>query len=54
MYWTRDSTMHCGACGVESASAEKGLDKDDVRNAFEVVGVHCSKCHQDKSSIWST
>jgi len=44
MYWHRTSTMHCGACGVEAAAADKGLSKADVTAAFNVVGVSCSLC----------
>ena len=44
MYWNPTSTMHCGACGVEAAAADRGYNKDDVTAAFKVVGVQCALC----------
>ena len=44
MYWTPTSTMHCGACGVETAAANRGYSKADVTAAFDVVGISCAKC----------
>jgi len=44
MYWNPTSTMHCGACGVETAAEDRGYRKSDVTAAFSVVGVSCGKC----------
>jgi vibriolysin len=41
LYWTSGSTFNAGACGVESAAADLGLDASDVTAAFAVVGVSC-------------
>ena len=44
MYWNPTSTMHCGACGVETAASDRGYSKADVTAAFSVVGVNCALC----------
>jgi Zn-dependent metalloprotease len=41
LYWGANSTFNSGACGVESAAADLGLDVVDVTAAFDVVGVQC-------------
>jgi vibriolysin len=41
MYWTASSTFNAGACGVESAAADLGLNSSDVTAAFSAVGVNC-------------
>ncbi|XP_067931751.1 virulence metalloprotease-like isoform X1 [Watersipora subatra] len=46
-YWNPTSTMHCGACGVESAAADRGYNVHDVTAAFQVVGVSCGKCRSN-------
>ncbi|MBV7314409.1 M4 family metallopeptidase [Shewanella sp. NIFS-20-20] len=38
-YWTANSTMSAGACGVKSAASDLGLSTDDVVAAFAVVGL---------------
>ena len=43
-FWNALSTMHCGACGVESAAEERGYTVADVTNAFKEVGVECTSC----------
>ncbi|NQY65935.1 MAG: M4 family metallopeptidase, partial [Alteromonadaceae bacterium] len=40
-YWTANSTFDAGACGVESAAADKGYNVADVTAAFDIVGVSC-------------
>jgi len=42
LYWTASSTFNSGACGVETAATDLGLNKADVTAAFNVVGVSCS------------
>jgi hypothetical protein len=42
LYWTASSTFNSGACGVETAATDLGLNKADVTAAFSVVGVSCS------------
>ncbi|WP_407910560.1 M4 family metallopeptidase [Lysobacter claricitrinus] len=42
VYWTASSTFNSGACGVETAATDLGLNKADVTAAFNVVGVSCS------------
>jgi vibriolysin len=41
LYWTASSSFNSGACGVESAAADLGLDATDVTSAFAGVGVSC-------------
>jgi vibriolysin len=41
LYWTASSTFNAGACGVESAAADLGLNSSDVSSAFSAVGVNC-------------
>ncbi|MFT4924978.1 MAG: vibriolysin [Phenylobacterium sp.] len=41
LYWTSGSTFNAGACGVESAATDLGLDASDVAAAFADVGVSC-------------
>jgi vibriolysin len=40
-YWTANSTFDAGACGVESAAADKGFTVADVTAAFLAVDVAC-------------
>jgi Zn-dependent metalloprotease len=40
-YWTPSITYNQGACGVESAAADKGKTVADVTAAFASVGVAC-------------
>ena len=40
MYWTRDSTFNTGACGMIQAAQDLGFEQEDVRNAFEAVGIN--------------
>jgi pseudolysin/vibriolysin len=42
LYWTASSTFNSGACGVETAAQDLGLNKADVTAAFNVVGVSCA------------
>lgn len=42
LYWTASSTFNSGACGVEQAATDLGLNKADVTTAFSAVGVSCS------------
>jgi Zn-dependent metalloprotease len=42
VYWTATSTFNSGACGVESAAADLGYNKNDVIAAFNGVGVTCA------------
>ena len=49
MYWTRDSTFNTGACGVIQAAEDLGFEADDVRNAFEAVGIN--PCGHAKDGI---
>ena len=42
LYWTASSTFNSGACGVETAATDLGLNKADVTAAFNVVGVSCA------------
>ncbi|XP_067932745.1 elastase-like [Watersipora subatra] len=44
LYWRPAMTMHCGACGVESAAEDLTYDVADVTAAFNAVGVSCDKC----------
>ena len=41
LYWTANSTFNAGACGVESAASDMGLNAADVTAAFAQVGVNC-------------
>ena len=41
LYWTPLTDFNDGACGVEIAAQELGLDKAAVTAAFHVVGVAC-------------
>lgn len=41
LYWTSGSTFNAGACGVESAATDLGLNASDVTAAFADVGVSC-------------
>ncbi|MCJ8271271.1 MAG: M4 family metallopeptidase [Psychrosphaera sp.] len=41
LYWTATSTFNAGACGVESAANDMGLNAADVTAAFAEVGVSC-------------
>jgi vibriolysin len=41
-YWTSSITYNSGACGVETAAQDLGLNKADVTAAFTAVGVSCS------------
>ena len=43
-YWNPTSSFDCGACGVESAAKDRGYNPNDIRAAFSVVGVSCSRC----------
>ena len=40
-YWTPSSSFNQGACGVQTAATDMGLDAADVSAAFAVVGVAC-------------
>ncbi|MFT5162341.1 MAG: Zn-dependent metalloprotease [Alteromonadaceae bacterium] len=42
LYWTSGSTFNAGACGVESAASDLGMDATDVTAALGVVGVQCN------------
>jgi pseudolysin/vibriolysin len=42
LYWTASSTFNSGACGVETAAQDLGLNKADVTAAFNGVGVSCA------------
>jgi len=42
LYWTASSTFNSGACGVETAATDLGLNKADVTAAFTAVGVSCA------------
>ncbi|WP_460730056.1 M4 family metallopeptidase [Lysobacter rhizosphaerae] len=42
LYWTASSTFNQGACGVETAATDLGLNKADVTAAFTAVGVSCT------------
>ncbi|WP_460731514.1 M4 family metallopeptidase [Lysobacter tyrosinilyticus] len=42
LYWTAGSTFNQGACGVETAATDVGLNKADVTAAFNTVGVSCA------------
>ena len=39
IYWTPNSLMYEGACGVKSAAADKGYSTADVEAAFAAVGI---------------
>ncbi|HEV8693163.1 MAG TPA: M4 family metallopeptidase [Lysobacter sp.] len=41
-YWTSSANYNQGACGVETAATDLGLNKADVTAAFTAVGVSCS------------
>ncbi len=41
LYWNANATFVSGACGVESAADDLGYEKQDVIDAFSVVGVTC-------------
>lgn len=41
LYWTASSSFNSGACGVEAAAADLGMDASDVTAAFAGVGVSC-------------
>jgi vibriolysin len=41
LYWTSGSTFNAGACGVEFAASDLGLNVIDVTTAFAAVGVSC-------------
>ena len=41
-YWTSSTDYNDGACGVETAATDLGLDAADVTAAFAGVGVSCS------------
>lgn len=40
-YWTGGTTYNEGACGVQDAANDLGLDVDAVKAAFDTVGVTC-------------
>ena len=40
-YWTPSSSFNQGACGVQTAATDMGMDATDVAAAFAVVGVEC-------------
>ncbi|MFC5578960.1 M4 family metallopeptidase [Lysobacter niabensis] len=40
-YWTSSTNFNQGACGVETAAQDLGLNKADVTAAFTTVGVSC-------------
>ncbi len=42
LYWSSNSTFNQGACGVESAAANRGYVVADVTAAFSAVGVSCA------------
>jgi Zn-dependent metalloprotease len=42
LYWTPSSTYVSGACGVETAATDLGLNTADVTAAFNTVGVSCN------------
>ncbi|WP_240318507.1 M4 family metallopeptidase [Lysobacter sp. TY2-98] len=42
LYWTASSTFNSGACGVQTAATDLGLNVADVTAAFNAVGVSCS------------
>ena len=42
LYWVSNSTFNQGACGVESAAANRGYTVADVTAAFAAVGVTCA------------
>jgi Zn-dependent metalloprotease/PKD repeat protein len=42
LYWTASSTFNSGACGVQTAAQDLGLNVADVTAAFTLVGVSCS------------
>lgn len=41
LYWTASSSFNQGACGVQTAAQDLGLNVADVTAAFSVVGVSC-------------
>jgi pseudolysin/vibriolysin len=41
LYWKANETFNGGACGVEQAANDLGLNASDVTAAFSVVGVTC-------------
>ena len=43
LYWKANETFEGGACGVEQAAKDLGLDGSDVTGAFSVVGVACKR-----------
>lgn len=40
VYWTANSTFDEGACGVYTATGDKGYNQADVKAAFAAVGVY--------------
>ncbi|WP_284195378.1 M4 family metallopeptidase [Chitinimonas prasina] len=42
LYWKANSTFNEGACGVISATRDKGYNINDVISAFDKVGVRCA------------
>ena len=42
MYWNANSNFQTGACGVNSAARDLGYNVNDVKLAFQGVGVTCS------------
>ncbi|MEL7291822.1 MAG: M4 family metallopeptidase [Pseudomonadota bacterium] len=42
LYWTANSTFDAGACGVTKAAQDLGYSVQDVKDAFNTVGVNAS------------
>ncbi|UPQ89481.1 M4 family metallopeptidase [Vibrio sinaloensis] len=42
LYWTANSTFDAGACGVTKAAQDLGYSAQDVKDAFNTVGVNAS------------
>jgi len=43
LYWTPDVGFNEGACGVQTATSDKGWNVADVTAAFNAVNVHCGQ-----------
>ncbi len=43
-YWTPNSTFKSGGCGVLQSARNRGYSEQDVKNAFQQVGINLTKC----------
>ena len=51
LYWTPNSTFDAGACGVTKAAQDLGYNVNDVKDAFNTVGVNANCGVVDPGSV---